>query len=111
MNRDLRRAWRAGAWVALALGVLSGCNAAPTGNSTAAVVEDVRVATTRSGVQQSVVTLPSGERMLRMSARSGFSTHVLVAKPGPDGKPSVSCVDSPARAEAFLTGGTQGTGQ
>ena len=110
MNGDLRRACRTGAWVALALGVLGGCNAAPAGNSAAAVVEDVRVATARSGLQQSVVTLPNGERMRRVSVGSGF-THVVVAKPGPDGKPSVSCVDSPAAAEAFLTGSTQGTGQ
>jgi hypothetical protein len=118
MNGDLGRACRTGAWVALALGVLGGCNAAPAGNSAAqvhaaapaAVVEDVRVATARSGLQQDVVTLPSGERMRRVSVSSGF-THVVVAKPGPDGKPSVSCVDSPAAAEAFLTGSTQGTGQ
>ena len=114
MNGDLGRACRAGACVALALGVLGGCNAGPAGSAAtpapAAVVEDVRVATARSGLQQDVVTLPSGERMRRVSVSSGF-THVVVAKPGPDGKPSVSCVDSPAAAEAFLTGSTQGTGQ
>lgn len=110
MNGDLGRACRAGAWVALAFGVLGGCNAAPAGNPAAAVVEDVRVATARSGLQQDVVTLPNGERMRRVSVGSGFS-HVLVAKPGTDGKPSVSCVDSPAAAEAFLTGSTQGTAQ
>lgn len=114
MNRDLGRACRTGASVVLALCVLGGCNAAPAGNAAAqapaAVVEDVRVATARSGLQQGVVTLPNGERMRRVSVSSGF-THVLVAKPGSDGKPSVSCVDSPGAAEAFLTGGTQGTAQ
>lgn len=112
MNRDLRRACRTGGWVGLALCVLGGCNAAPAGHAAApsAVVEDVRVATARSGLQQGVVTLPSGERMRRVSVSSGFS-HVLVAKPGPDGKPAVSCVDSPGAAEAFFTGDTQGTAQ
>lgn len=112
MNGDLGRACRAGAWLALALIALTGCNAAPVGRAAApaAVVEDVRVATARSGLQQGVVTLPSGERMRRVSVSSGFS-HVLVAKPGPDGKPTVSCVDSPGAAEAFFTGDTQGTAQ
>ena len=112
MNRDLGRAYRTGAWVGLALCVLGGCNAAPAGHAAApaAVVEDVRVATARSGLQQGVMTLPNGERMRRVSVSSGF-THVLVAKPGSDGKPAVSCVDSPDAAEAFLTGGTLGTAQ
>ena len=117
MYGDLGRAVRTGAWVAVAFIALSACNAAPGGSSPAAsaaarsaVVEDVRLATDRSGARQEVVTLPNGERMRRVSVSSGF-THVVVAKPGPDGKPSVSCVDSPAAAEAFLTGSTQGTGQ
>ena len=118
MNGHLGRACRAGTWVALALGVLGGCNAAPSGTAAAqtpgappaAVVEDVRVATARSGLQQTVVTLPNGERMRRVSVSSGF-THVLVAKPGLDGRPSVSCVDTPGAAESFLTGNPQGTAQ
>ena len=57
-----------------------------------------------------MITLPSGERMRRVSLSSGFS-HVLVAKPGPDGKPSISCVDSAPAAESFLAGNKQGAGQ
>jgi hypothetical protein len=118
MYGDLGRAGRAGAWVTVALIALSGCNAAPGGDAAAPgsgaapakVLEDVRVATDRSALKQEVVTLPNGQRMQRMSGSSGF-THVLVAKPGPDGKPSVSCVDSPGEAEAFFTSSHQGAGQ
>ena len=112
------RADGTGAWVVLALCALGACNAAPegdaaapkTGAQAATVVEEVRVATDRSGAQREVITLPSGERMRRVSLSSGFS-HVLVAKPGPDGKPSISCVDSAPAAESFLAGNKQGAGQ
>jgi hypothetical protein len=118
MNGDLGRTTRAGAWVALALGALSACNAAPGGSAAAPVpgaapakvMEEVRLATERSGAKHELVTLPNGERMRRVSVSSGF-THVLVAKPGTDGKPSISCVDSPRAAEAFFTGNKQETGQ
>ena len=118
MYGDLGRAARTGAWVAIAFIALSACNAAPGGSSPAAgagassapVVEDVRLATDRSAARQEVVTLPNGERMRRVSVSSGFS-HVTVAKPGPDGKPSVRCVDSAPEAEAFLEGNTQRAGQ
>ena len=118
MYGDLGRAGRAGVWMALALAALSACNAAPGGSSpaasagarSAAVVEDVRRATDRSGAQQDVVTLPNGERMRRVSLRSGFS-QVIVARPGPDGTPSVRCVDSAPAAEAFLEGNAQGAAQ
>jgi len=117
MYGDLGRAVRTGAWVAVAFIALSACNAAPGGSSPAAsaaarsaVVEDVRLATDRSGARQEVVTLPNGERMRRVSLSAGFS-HVVVAKPGPDGKPSVSCVDSAPAAEAFLESNAQGAGQ
>lgn len=117
MDGHLGRAARTGAWVAVAFSALSACNAAPAGSSPAesaaarsAVVEDVRRATDRSGAQQEVVTLPNGERMRRVSVGSGF-THVTVAKPGPDGKPSVGCVGSASEAEAFLQGNAQGAGQ
>lgn len=118
MDGDLGRGGRAGAWVAFALVALSGCNAAPggavaapsSGTAPAKVIEDVRVATDRSDLKQDVVTLPNGDRMRRMSTRSGF-TQVLVAKPGPDGKPIVSCVDGPAAAESFFTSTQQGAGQ
>ena len=113
MNGDLGRITRAGAWVALALGVLSACNAGPESKAGAAaspssVVEAVRVATDRSGIQQGSMTLPSGERIRRITLRNGFS-HVLVARMGPDGKPLLSCVDNAPAAEAFLS--ASGSGQ
>ena len=118
MDGDLGRAGRTGAWVAFALIALSGCNTAPGGDAAAPssraapanVVEDVRVATDRSAIRQDVVTLPNGDRMRRMTGTSAF-TQVLVAKPGPDGKPVVSCVDSPAAAESFFTSTQQGAAQ
>jgi hypothetical protein len=118
MDGDLGGAGRGGAWVVLAICALIGCNASPEGDAAApnasaqaaTVVEEVRVATDRSGAQRGVVTLPSGERMRRMSLGSGFS-HVLVAKPGPDGTPSISCVDSAPAAESFLADNKQGAGQ
>lgn len=67
------------------------------------------MATDRSGIQQNAMTLPSGERIRRMTLRNGFS-HVLVARMGSDGKPQVSCVDNAPAAEAFLAGGS-GSGQ
>lgn len=118
MYGDLGRAGRGAAWVVLALCGLSACNTAPEGGSAATsaaadrarVVEEVRLATDRSGALQDVVTLPNGEQMRRVSLSSGFS-HVLVAKPGPDGKPTVSCVDSAPAAEAFLADDKQGAAQ
>lgn len=111
MNGDLGHAGRAAAWVALALGALSACNAVPEQRAAAAsagaqptsVVEAVRVATDRSGIQQGAMTLPGGERVRRLSLRNGFN-HAVVGRMGPDGKPSVSCVDSASAAEAFLAG-------
>lgn len=111
MNGDLGRIIRAGAWVALALGVLSACNARPEDKASAgsaAVVESVRVATDRSRIQQGAMTLRSGERIRRITLRNGFS-HVLVARMGPDGKPLLSCVDNAPAAEAFLS--ASGSGQ
>jgi hypothetical protein len=118
MNGDLRRAGWAGAWMALTLSALTACNAAPatTGNSTAnlaatrSVVDDVRLATDRAAAQRDVVTLPNGERTRRVSLENGFS-HVVVGKMGPDGKPSVTCVDNAPAAESFLAGNKQGSGQ
>jgi hypothetical protein len=118
MTRDVKRAGWTYRWVAAAACALAACNAAPGGNgSTAApqgtgrsVVEEVRLATDRSGAQQEVVTLPNGERMRRVSLGNGFS-HVLVGKMGADGKPSVSCVDRAPAAESFLAGHPQGDGQ
>jgi hypothetical protein len=113
MYGDLGRAGRRGAWVVLALCALSACNAAPdrntaapnTGAQAATAVEAVRVATDRSAVQQSALTLGNGQRVRRLTLQNGFS-HVLVARMGPDGKPVVSCVDSAPAAEAFLTTGS-----
>jgi hypothetical protein len=117
MYGDLGRAGRAGAWVVLALCGLAGCNAAPERSTasptsaaqTARVVEAVRVATDRSGIQQSKVTLRNGQSIRRLTLQNGFN-HVMVARMGPDGKPVVSCVDSAPGAEAFLTA-VNGAGQ
>jgi hypothetical protein len=119
MDGDLGRPGRAGGWVVLALCALGGCNTGPTNptvtttaglGDVGSVVEEVRRATDRSGAQSGVITLPGGERMRRVGLGSSFS-HVLVAKPGSDGKPSVRCVESAPEAEAFLTGTRQGAGQ
>ena len=119
MTRDVRRAgWTYGWVVGAAACALAACNAAPGSNvpttnaqgAVRSVVEEVRLATDRSAAQQEVVTLPSGERMKRVSLGNGFS-HVLVGKMGRDGKPSISCVDRAPAAEAFLAGNKQGNGQ
>jgi hypothetical protein len=118
MREDLGRIGWTGAWIAIALCALVACSAAPgstdaratVGASGTSVVDEVRLTTDRSAARQEVVTLPNGERMRRVSLRNGFS-HVLVGKIGPDGKPSVSCVDSAPAAEAFLAGDKQGTAQ
>jgi len=118
MNRDVRRAGALAARMAVALWWLAGCNTGPGASAPAAspnavpssVREAVRVATDRSAARQSTVTLPSGERLQRVSLSNGFS-HVVVAKMGPNGRPSISCVDSAPAAEAFLAGGSQGNGQ
>jgi hypothetical protein len=110
MNGDLVRTIRAGAWVALALGALSACNATPEAKASAGsapVVESVRVATDRSGITQDAVTLPNGQRIRRLTLRNGFN-HVMIARFGPDGKSVVSCVDSAPDAEAFLSAGGAG---
>ena len=117
MDGDLGRAGRTGAWAVLSLCALSACNTAPEGTAAspnaaarpATVVEAVRVATDRSGVQQSALTLRDGRRLRRLTLQNGFD-HVLVARMGPDGKPVVSCVDSAPEAEAFLAGAA-GAGQ
>ena len=120
MNGDLGRGGWTGPWMALALCALAACNAAPGAGAGAAttgaaatatsVVDAVRVATDRSGAQRDVLTLPNGQRMRRVSLGSG-STHVLVGRMGPDGKPLVSCVDSAPAAAEFLRGEAQGNGQ
>ncbi|HEY1904723.1 MAG TPA: hypothetical protein VGG91_01705 [Myxococcaceae bacterium] len=118
MTGDLGRAGRIGAWVALALVALTACNAAPaatagggtTGAQATPMSAAVRAATDRSGVQQDKLTLQGGEQVRRLSLGTGFN-HVAVSRVGPDGKPVVGCVDSPAEAEAFLSAGRQGAGQ
>jgi hypothetical protein len=117
MDGDLGRAGRIGAWVVLALCGLVGCNAASERSAaspeaaaqTARVVEAVRVATDRSGIQQSRLALGNGQGIRRLSLQNGFN-QVMVARMGPDGKPVVSCVDSAPAGEAFLTAG-KGAGQ
>jgi len=116
MNGHLSRPGWTGAWVGLALCALTACNAGPGVGAPAAstgatsVVEAVRVATDRSGMRTDVLTLSSGERVRRLSLRSGFN-HVLVGRMGPDGKPSITCVDSAPAAEALIAGGSEGAGQ
>ncbi len=117
MYGDLGRAGRAGAWVVLALCGLAGCNAAPERSAapptvaaeTAKLVEAVRVATDRSGVQQGRQTLSNGQSIRRLTLPNCL-IQVMVARMGPDGKPVVSCVDSAPAAEAFFTAGN-GAGQ
>ena len=70
----------------------------------------VRAATDRSAAQRGVVTLPSGERMRRVSNPTGYN-HVLVGRVDADGKRSVACVDNAPAAESFLAPATQGNGQ
>ena len=119
MDGDLGCAGWTGAWMGLALCALTACNAVPgtssigttpAGPTAASVVDEVRRATDRSAAHANVVTLPNGERMRRVRLGNGFS-HVLVGKIGPDGKPSVSCVDAAPAAESFLAGNKQGDGQ
>ncbi len=119
MKAEKLRAACPGAAVAVALCCLIACNSGPAANASAAgsaatsVTEAVRVATDRSGMQQGVVVLPNGERMRRVTLPNGFS-HVMVGRMGPDGRPSVACVDSAPAAESFLSGGAaggQGSGQ
>jgi hypothetical protein len=118
MNGDVKRAGAVAIQMAVALCWLAGCNAGSGGATSAAssgaasstLLEAVRAATDRSGAQRSTVTLPSGERLQRMSFPQGYS-HVVIAKRGPDGRPSVSCVDSAPAAESFLAGGDQGNAQ
>jgi len=108
MTGDLGRAGRIGAGVALALMALTACNA--EGARPTPVSAAVRAATDRSGMQQGKLTLQGGEQVRRLSLGTGFN-HVAVSRVGPDGKPVVGCVDSPAEAEAFLAAGRQGAGQ
>lgn len=111
MNGDGKRAGWTGTWVAIALCWLTGCNAGPAGSAPAAsVTEAVRAATDRSAARRDVVTLSNGMKMRRVSLPSGYS-HVLVGRVGPDGQPSIACVDSAPAAESFLAGGKQGDGQ
>lgn len=112
MNGHERRAFWTGAWVAISLCVLTGCNAAPKTSTGAAaqLTAAVRAATDRSAAQRDVVTLPSGERMKRVRLSNGY-THVLIGRVDAEGKPSIACVDSAPAAEAFLAPATQGDGQ
>ncbi len=111
MTAEKLRAACTGAAVAVALCCLTACNPGPAAPASAprSVTEAVRVATDRSGMQQEVVVLPNGERMRRVSLPNGFS-HVMVGRMGPDGKPSVACVDGAPAAASFLAG-DRGNGQ
>lgn len=112
MNGHEGRAGWTGAWVALALCSLSGCNAAPEAatRSEGPVTSAVRAATDRSAARPEVVTLPSGERMRRVSLSTGYN-HVLVGRVDADGKRSVACVDSAPAAASFLAPAGQGDGE
>jgi len=111
------RAGWTGAWVAVTLCALSGCNAAPTaspvvsgGTANRSVVDAVRAATDRSAARVDVVTLSNGMQMKRVTVPNGYN-HVVIARTGPDGQPSLSCVDNAPAAEVFLAGDRQGNGQ
>ncbi len=118
MTEDLGRAGRIGAWVGLTLVALAACNAAPAataaggtaGAKRSPMAEAVRAATDRSGVQLGAATLQGGEQVRRLSLGTGFN-HAAVSRVGPDGKTEVSCVDSPAEAEAFLEAGRREAAQ
>lgn len=117
MNGYLGRAGWTGAWVGIALCWLSGCNAGPEAGSTPSaraseptVTEAVRQATDRSARREGMVTLPSGERMRRVSLEAGY-THVLVGRVDASGKRSIACVDGAPAAESFVAGGQKGEGQ
>jgi hypothetical protein len=114
MNGDQSRT-RAVAAVLVVLGFLAGCSPAPVGIAPPAtqptsVTEAVRASTDRSTVQHDVVTLPSGERMIRMRSSTAFG-HVVIGRVDAAGKRSVACVDNVPDAEAFLAGGPQGAAQ
>ena len=111
MNGNEGRAgWTA--WVAMALCCLLGCTGAPETSTGAGapVTASVRAATDRSAAQRSVVTLPSGERMRRVSNPTGYN-HVLIGRVDADGRRSVACVDNAPAAESFLAPAPQGNGQ
>ena len=109
--------WRtgAGAVVLVALCFLADCGPAPAKSAPPAappssVTEAVRASTDRSTVQHDVVTLPSGERMVRIRSSAAFG-HVVIGRVDAAGKRSVACVDNVPDAEAFLAGGAQGAAQ
>jgi hypothetical protein len=112
MNGHEGRASRTGAWVAMALCCLTGCTGAPETSTGAGgpVTTAVRAATDRSAAQRSVVTLPSGERMRRVTLGTGYN-HVLIGRVEADGTRSLACVDNAPAAESFLAPATQGNGQ
>lgn len=112
MNGHESRAGWTGVWGALALCCLAGCNVAPETATGAGgqVTAAVRAATDCSAAQRDVVTLPSGERMRRVSLPTGYN-HVLVGRVDADGKRSVACVDSAPAAESFLAAPAQASAQ
>jgi len=104
-------AGRTGAWVIMALCCLTGCTAAPEApNAAGTVATSVRAATDRSAAQRGVVTLPSGERMKRVSLATGYN-HVLLGRVDGDGKRSLVCVDSAPAAESFLAPSSTGSAE
>ena len=110
MNGHVGRTGRTGGWVAMALFVLGGCTAAPDAGAGGPVSTAVQAATDRSAAQRGVVTLPSGERLRRVTLGTGYN-HVLLGRVEADGTRSIACVDSAPAAESFLAPAIQGNGQ
>jgi len=110
MNGQVGQTGRAGGWMLTALLVLGGCTAAPESGAGGPVTSAVRAATDRSAAQRSVVTLPSGERMKRVSLPTGYN-HVLLGRVDADGKRSFACVDSVPAAESFLAPSAPGSAE
>jgi hypothetical protein len=73
----------------------------PTAAVSPGMMAAVRAATDRSPPDVQAVTLPNGERLTRATFRTGHQ-HVVLARRNADGTMSVSCVNTPEAAQAFL---------
>jgi hypothetical protein len=96
----------------LAVCFLAGCSggvpqapepAAKTARVSPEMLAELRAATEWTPAQVDTVTLPNGERLKRAYLGTGRQ-HVVIARKNADGSTSISCVNTPAQAEAFLNG-------